>query len=426
MFNIFENWTLDSWRERPALQQPKYPDINEYNEIQSELSKKAAIVKIEEIESLKRQLSAAANGEGFVIQAGDCAERFSDANELHLTARMQLLSEMAKFFEERLGISRATIIGRMAGQYFKPRSQDGEWVDGVYICPYRGDGINGFDSLQKSRIPDPRRLLLAYESAKKSLSYIEKILTQKSLELASDSFFISHEALVLAYEQALVKRVDETERGLFYAGSAHMLWVGERTRTIDGAHIEFLRGLSNPIGVKIGPDAKIADLINLAQLLNPNQEPGKLVFITRLGREHVAQKLKPLLSEMIKTSFPLVWFVDPMHGNMRRLANGIKTRHYDDIKEEIFQSIQVFSELGQHLAGLHLEVTFENANECLGGPSEINESQLGSSYTSYCDPRLNYNQTLELVDYASQLIAQTNFKVQLLSGSMQIESSLIQ
>lgn len=431
-------WTLDSWRERTALQQPEYPDSTAVATTLRELEALPPLVTQWEVERLREKLAEAAAGKRFILQGGDCAERFDECTTQVITNRLKILLQMSLVlvYGMRMPVVR---VGRFAGQFAKPRSSFYETRDGVTLPTYRGDIINrpGF-SLQE-RTPDPRRLLQAYSVSALSLNYVralaeggfadlhhpeywnvdfwqdsplaaeyEQLLSSigdalKFLEAVTDSpiddlervsFYTSHEALHLPYEQALTRRVLHNDRT--YNLSTHFPWIGMRTAQLEGAHIEYARGIANPIAVKVGPSMTRSWLQDLVLRLDPDGEPGRLTLITRLGAGSVGDHLPGFIDAVRATGRTVLWICDPMHGNTEITDSGLKTRHFDNILSELEEAFDVHAASGSHLGGVHFELTGEDVTECIGGARGLSEEDLTRAYRSHVDPRLNYEQALEM------------------------------
>jgi 3-deoxy-7-phosphoheptulonate synthase len=426
-----------SWRDLPAAQQPDWPDPRRLQEVTDELSGLPPLVFAGECDVLRERLAAVARGEAFVLQGGDCAETFAGATADAVRAKLQTLLQMAVVLT--YGASVPIIkIGRLAGQFAKPRTRPTESRDGTELPAYRGDAINGVEFSAQARTPDPARLLRAYHCSAVTLNLCRAFATggyadlhqvhawnqdfvsrspagQRYEQLARDidralafmracgadpeelravELYSSHEALVLDYEQALTRRDSRT--GRMYDTSAHFVWVGERTRGLDGAHVEFASGISNPIGVKIGPDAKPADVLALIDRLNPTRDPGRLMLITRMGAGRVRDALPPLISAVIAEGIDVPWVCDPMHGNTFEAPSGHKTRRLRDVVDEVQGFFEVHRGLGTHPGGIHIEFTGDNVTECVGGSYEIVADDLYQRYETACDPRLNRSQALDL------------------------------
>lgn len=433
-------WQPNSWREFPILQQPAYEDQNKLQSVENDLGTFPPLVFAEETRELYRQLGDVSQGKGFLLQGGDCAESFSEfnASKIRDTFRVLLQMSIVLTFAGRVPVTK---VARMAGQYAKPRSSDLETIDGVSLPSYRGDIINDFAFTEAARKPDPQRMVDAYHRSSATLnllrafaqggfadlhqvnrwnmafvknnplkdryqdiaSRIEETLefmevmgvnTSNTPTLHETQLYTSHEALLLNYEQALT-RVD-TLTDKWYNCSAHMLWIGERTRQLDHAHIEFFRGIHNPVGVKVGPTIDEDELIRLADALNPDNTPGRLTFITRMGANKLADNLPRLLRRVKSEGRHVVWSSDPMHGNTKTASSGYKTRNFDDILREIQQFFGAHKSEGTHAGGIHLEMTGQHVTECTGGAYDISESDLAQNYETQCDPRLNGDQVLEM------------------------------
>lgn len=431
-------WLPESWQTKPALQQPNYPSAERLSQAVAELSALPPLVTSWEVLALKQQLAEAAAGKRFVLQGGDCAERFDDCRAASVTSKLKILLQMSLVLVQ--GSQKPVIrLGRFAGQYAKPRSDDNETRNGVTLPSYRGDLVNRPAFTEADRVPDPDLLLRGYERAaltlnfirslvrggfadlhhpeywdlefvrhspmadeyhrlaksiSESLRFMENVLGAHSSDLQWVDFFTSHEALHLYYEQAQTHRVPHRE-GWFNL-STHFPWVGLRTADPDGAHVEYCRGIENPLGVKIGASATADSINRLLDTLHPKNEPGRLTFIHRLGRGKVAEHL-PRLIELVRRSGKQVgWICDPMHGNTQSTSNGFKTRRFDDILSELEQAFAIHAAEGSVLGGVHFELTGENVTECIGGSSGITEADLPANYKSEVDPRLNYEQALEM------------------------------
>lgn len=437
---------LDHWRALPAQQQPDWPDKAALLRAVQELSALPPLVFPGECDALRRQLAAAAAGEAFVLQGGDCAETFAGLSLAAVRDRIKTLLQMALVltYAGRVPVVK---IGRMAGQYAKPRSSPVEVRDGVCLPACRGDAVNGFAFTAADRTPQPRRLVQAYHHAAVTLNLAractgrgyadlrqlhawnadfvagspagqryERLADEIDRALAfvaacgadppefrSTDFYVSHEALLLDYERALV-RVDP-DTGQPFGGSGHLLWIGERTRSLDGAHVDLLRHLANPLAVKLGPGAAPGEAVALARLLNPGRIPGRLTFVTRMGSARVRGALPPVIRAVTAAGEPVVWMCDPMHGNTFRTARGQKTRRFADIMDEITGFFEVHRELGSYPGGIHIEFTADEVTECLGGDQDLTEADLGERYETTCDPRLNRSQSLELAFRVAELYA---------------------
>lgn len=439
-------WSPDSWQRLPALQQPVYPDPEALRHALNLLSQLPPLVTSWEVAALKQQLALASEGKAFILQAGDCAERFADCTSPRITNQLKILIQMSLVLVQ--GGGRPVIrLGRFAGQYAKPRSADYETRGAVTLPSFRGDLINRNEFTAEARTPDPQLLLRGYERAALTLNFIRALVKGGFADLhhpeywdldwaksspkfeeyrrlvhsiteslrfmenilgvpASGSeridFYTSHEALHLGYEQAQTRRVPH--RPGWFNLSAHMPWIGIRTSSPSGAHVEYARGIENPIGVKVGAATPLADLPLLIETLNPRREPGKLALIHRFGLERVAESLPNLIQTVRKTGHPVVWMCDPMHGNTHTTANGFKTRRFQDIAGEIEQSFAIHAACGSSLAGIHIELTGENVTECVGGARGLAEDDLARAYESEVDPRLNYEQALEIALLTAKLL----------------------
>lgn len=434
-----KKWTKSSWRGFPAKQQPIWPDPRVAQEVLKKISHLPALVFAGESRALKRDLSEAAEGRAFVLQAGECSEDFVRCHGPYIHDLLRVILQMSVIITYA-GEKKVVKIGRMAGQYAKPRSSDDERVGRLVIPSYRGDMVNSPEPTLSARTPDPQRMLEGYYRAtatlnlvraftkggyasldqvhswsevslkafpenpryeelvrgiKKAIRFMDAIgIKNSNPQLNEVSLYTSHEALLLEYEEALT-RVDTTT-GDWYDTSANMLWIGDRTRQPDGAHVEFMRGICNPIGVKIGPDHRIPEIKRLAEVLNPRNEPGRLTFITRLGAEKIKALLPPLLREMKREGFKIVWVCDPMHGNTYVNRQGRKTRRYQDILREIVQFWKIHEAEGTSPGGVHLELTGEDVTECTGGTKRLHDRDLKINYQTNCDPRLNAEQAVEI------------------------------
>ncbi len=434
------NWQPDSWRAKPILQQPQYEDKTELERVEQTLSSYPPLVFAAEARELRRQLGQVCEGKGFLLQGGDCAESFNEFNAPKIRDTFKVLLQMAIVLTFA-GRCPVTKVARMAGQYAKPRSSDFETINGVTLPSYRGDIINSFEFTEAARRPDPQRLVEAYHRSSATLNLLrafaqggladlhevnrwnmaflennpqkDKYLDlsrriQDTLEfmdviginstntpsLHETSLFTSHEALLLNYEQALT-RID-TLTGKPYDCSAHMVWIGERTRQLDHAHIEFFRGINNPVGVKVGPSMEEDELIRLIDALNPNNDPGRLTLITRMGADKLEANLPRLLRRVKAEGRNVVWSSDPMHGNTFSASSGYKTRNFDAILSEIKQFFQAHEAEGTYAGGIHLEMTGQHVTECTGGAYQISDEDLKEAYKTQCDPRLNADQVLEM------------------------------
>ena len=427
---------LDTYRNLEAKQQPEWPDIDQLRRVQAELASQPPLVFAGEVDVLKQRLAKAAQGEAFLLQGGDCAETFAGATADKIRDRVKTLLQMAVVLT--YGASMPVIkLGRMAGQFAKPRSSNTETREEVTLPAYRGDLVNGYDFSPESRTADPRRLLQGYHVSASTLNLI-RAFTQGGFadlrrvhswnqgfvqnpanrryealaseidravrfmdacgadfsELSRTEFWVSHEALLLDYERPLT-RVD-SRTGDIYDTSSHFLWIGERTRDLDGAHVDYLSKVRNPIGVKLGPTATVDDALRLIDKLDPEREPGRLTFITRMGAGKIRDALPTLLEGVRDAGATPLWVTDPMHGNGITSATGYKTRRFDDVMDELQGFFEAHRAVGTFPGGIHVELTGDDVTECLGGSENIDEAALSTRYESLCDPRLNHMQSLEL------------------------------
>jgi 3-deoxy-7-phosphoheptulonate synthase len=432
------DWTPTSWQTKKALQQPTYPDLARLEEVMTELACLPPLVTSWEIERLKAQLAEAARGERFLLQGGDCAERFADCTSASIANKLKILLQMSLVLVH--GTRRRVIrVGRFAGQYAKPRSEDMETRDGVSLPSYRGDSINRSPYTESDRVPDPSLLLRGYERAaltlnfirglieggfadlhhpeywdlawvkhsphaeeyhrrvkaiSDSLRFLESLAGQQVSEMNRVDYFTSHEGLHLLYEQAQTRQVPH--RTGWYNLSTHFPWLGMRTSQVGGAHIEYFRGIANPIAVKVGPAMTPLGLQELADVLDPDREPGRLTFIHRFGHGKIADGLPPLLSAMRRVGRTVLWVCDPMHGNTETVSNGLKTRRFEHVLSELEQAFDIHEREGSYLGGVHFELTGEDVTECVGGARNLTEQDLQRAYHTQVDPRLNYEQALEM------------------------------
>ena len=435
-----QSWNPDSWRKLPILQQPEYPDQEALKSVEGQLKSAPPLVFAEETRSLYKQLEAVCEGKAFLLQGGDCAESFSDFNAANIRDTFKTLLQMAVVLTYG-GKCPVVKIARMAGQYAKPRSSDYETIDGVSLPSYRGDIINNFEFTEQARVPDPQRLMTAYHHSAATLNLLRAFaqggladlhqvnrwnmgfvaanpLKEKYQQLADriqdalefmevcgiDStvapslketdLFTSHEALLLGYEEALTRR--DHLSGDWYDCSAHFVWIGERTRQLDHAHIEFFKGIKNPIGVKVGPGMDPDELIKLIDAVNPDNIPGRLTLITRMGADVLPEKLPALVRKVQQEGRKVIWSSDPMHGNTEKASSGYKTRSFNNILREISQFFAVHKAEGSYPGGVHLEMTGQHVTECTGGAYGLSDEDLAQRYRTQCDPRLNADQVLEL------------------------------
>lgn len=436
---------LDNYRTLVAAQQPTWPDEAAVAEVRATLSKYPPLVFAGEVDILKDRLAQAAQGKAFLLQGGDCAETFVDATADRIRNRVKTLLQMAVVLT--YGASMPVVkMGRMAGQFAKPRSSDTETREELTLPAYRGDAVNGYDFNLDSRTPDPTRLLQAYNTSASTLNliraftmggfadlrsvhewnkgFIDNPANSKYETMAKDidraikfmaacganfselrttEFYTSHEGLLFDYERPMT-RID-SRTGTPYDTSAHFIWVGERTRQLDGAHVDFLSRVRNPLGVKLGPNTSVDDVMALIEKLDPNHEPGRLTFITRMGAEKIREALPKLVTAVRDAGFQPLWVTDPMHGNGITTANGYKSRRFDDVMNEVRGFFEVHRDLGTFPGGVHVELTGDDVAECLGGSEHIDEITLESRYESLCDPRLNHSQSLELAFLVAEELA---------------------
>ncbi|HET8728024.1 MAG TPA: 3-deoxy-7-phosphoheptulonate synthase class II [Alphaproteobacteria bacterium] len=435
-----QRWTPESWRSKPAKQMPTYPDPARLAEVEAQLANFPPLVFAGEARSLKAHLAKVAAGEAFLLQGGDCAEAFTDfqADKIRDSFRVLLQMAVVLTFGSAVPVVK---VGRMAGQFAKPRSSDMETIDGVDLPSYRGDIVNGFEFEAAARVPDPERMLRAYNQSASTLNLLRAfaqggyadlhkvhqwnlgfvgrgpegrryeefanrideavqfmaacgVTAETTPSIRETDFYTSHEALLLPYEQALT-RIDSTS-GDWYDVSAHMLWIGDRTRQPDGAHVEFLRGVKNPLGLKCGPTSDPDELIRLIDLLNPDDEPGRLTLIARMGADKVDRHLAPLIRRVKAEGRTVVWSCDPMHGNTVKSSTGYKTRRFDAILHEVGTFFDIHHAEGTYPGGVHFELTGQDVTECTGGAQAITDHALSLRYHTACDPRLNAHQALEL------------------------------
>jgi len=432
------DWTPTSWQTKPAAQQATYPSEEALNRMVAQLSNLPPLVTSWEVEALKSQLAEAAEGRRFVLQGGDCAENFDDCSSPIITNKLKILLQMSLLLVHGLR-KPVTRVGRIAGQFAKPRSADLETRDGVTLPSYRGDLVNGPDFTEADRTPDPVRLMRGYGRAAMTLNFIRALVDcgfadlhhpenwnlefVKHSPLADDyqrvvdslggslrfmetlagsrvdalgrvQFFTSHEGLHLHYEQAQTRQVPH--RPGWYNLSTHLPWIGLRTADVDGAHVEYFRGISNPIGVKVGAGMSAEWVQALVEIVNPGNEPGRLILIHRYGASKIADGLPGLIEAVRATGKRVLWMCDPMHGNTETTSNGYKTRRFENILSELEQSFDIHAELGSHLGGVHFELTGDDVTECVGGARGLGEADLVRAYRTQVDPRLNYEQALEM------------------------------
>ncbi|MEK1890195.1 MAG: 3-deoxy-7-phosphoheptulonate synthase class II [Phyllobacterium sp.] len=442
-----KNWTPTSWRGKPVKQMPFYPDAQALSDVEARLRTYPPLVFAGEARKLKKQLAAVSRGEGFLLQGGDCAESFAEHGADNIRDFFRVFLQMAVVLT--FGASQPVVkIGRIAGQFAKPRSADTETKDGVELPVYRGDIINGTEFTEQARIPDPARQEMAYRQSAATLNLLRAfaqggyanlenvnqwmlgfvsdspqgerygklarriadtmdfmravgITSETNAQLRETDFYTSHEALLLGYEEALT-RVDSTS-GDWYGTSGHMIWIGDRTRQADHAHVEYCRGIKNPLGLKCGPTLEEDDLIRLIDLLNPANEAGRLTLIARFGHDKVGDHLPRLIRAVQKEGRNVVWSCDPMHGNTIT-ANGYKTRPFDRILKEVESFFAVHHAEETYPGGIHIEMTGNNVTECTGGARAISADDLSDRYHTHCDPRLNADQALELAFLVAELL----------------------
>ncbi len=431
-------WSPASWQSKVAKQQPNYPDEKALIEALAQLSRLPPLVTSWEIETLKTQLAEASEGKRFLLQGGDCSESFEDCESGVIANKLKILLQMSLVLVHGLK-KRVIRVGRFAGQYAKPRSSDTETREGVALPSYRGDLINALPFTEEARVPDPARLLRGYERSALTLNFVRSLVDggfadlhhpeywdlafvehspqareyQRRVKRIGESlrfmetlagidvgqinrveFYSSHEGLHLRYEQAQTRKVPR--RTGWYDLSTHLPWIGDRTRELDGAHVELFRGIENPVGVKVGPSMSPDELIALIDILDPGNEPGRLTVIYRFGAGKIASCLPPLLDAARRAGKKVLWCCDPMHGNTESAPGGMKTRKFSRILSELDQALDIHRDGGSHLGGVHFELTGENVTECTGGARGLTESDLPLAYKTQVDPRLNYEQSLEM------------------------------
>jgi 3-deoxy-7-phosphoheptulonate synthase len=434
------DWQPDSWRSRPVQQMPAYPDATALAEVEERLATWPPLVFAGEARTLKERLAEVCTGQAFVLQGGDCAEAFADFHADKIRDSLRVLLQMAVVLTFGAGVP-VVKLGRIAGQFAKPRSADTEEIGGTSLPSYRGDIVNGIEFAPAARAPDPARQLQAYSQAAATMNLL-RAFTQGGYasltrvhqwtlgfvdrspqgeryrdmshritealefmqacgvtdlttpEINRTTLYTSHEALLLGFEQAMT-RIDSTS-GRWYDTSAHFLWIGDRTRQLDGAHVEFCRGIANPLGVKAGPSMPVDDLLRLCDALNPDNEPGRLTVISRMGHDKVERHLPALVRALQRDGRAVVWSCDPMHGNTIKSSTGYKTRPFDRVLSEVRSFFAVHKGEGTHAGGIHVEMTGQDVTECTGGAQAITDAALQDRYHTYCDPRLNAQQSLEL------------------------------
>ncbi|WP_133129506.1 3-deoxy-7-phosphoheptulonate synthase class II [Legionella yabuuchiae] len=430
-------WSPTSWLQYAYEQAPTYSDEAQLAKVVEQISQLPPLVSSGEIKKLRQSIAKAGRGEAFILQGGDCAESFKDCRSEIISNKLKILLQMSLVLIH--GMRKPIIrVGRIAGQYAKPRSSDFESVDGITLPSYRGDLVNSPEFTEQARTPNPKLMLQGYSCAAITLNFIRALLAGgfadlhhpqrwdlrfvehspqadeyhaivrsiansldflNSIEglqhsqLSNVDFFTSHEALHLHYEQALTRQLHD---GKWYNLSTHLPWIGMRTAKPGSSHIEFLRGVENPVGIKVGPSATPEWLVDLITTLNPNQEEGRLVLISRMGAKDIGKLLPPLIEAAQTTHIPVTWSCDPMHGNTESTESGVKTRHFDNILSELQQALKIHQDLDSHLGGVHFELTGENVTECIGGARGLSAADLNDAYHTLVDPRLNYEQSLEM------------------------------
>ena len=441
-------WSPSSWRGFPAAQQPVWPDESDLDRAIKQIGTYPPLVFAGEARALQASLARVAAGNAFLLQAGDCAESFDDFSAVSIREKLQVILQMAVVLTYSIGVP-VVKVGRIAGQFAKPRSSATELVDGTELPSFRGHIVNAEAPTAAARVPDPERLVQAYHQSASTLNLLRAftkggfadlsrvhawtqefvasspagqrfealaneidralrfmracgIDTESTAALHEVDVYTSHEALLIGYEEALTRQDSLT--GTWYDCSAHMLWIGDRTRQLDGAHVEFLRGVLNPIGVKLGPSATAEEVLELCHALNPSHIPGRLTFITRMGADRVEDAVRPLLRAVRDAGHSVVWACDPMHGNTFTSAGGRKTRHFEDILAEVGGFVRAHQAEGTWPGGVHVELTGHEVTECLGGADDIVDSMLDDRYETVCDPRLNGRQSVDLAFRVAELI----------------------
>ncbi len=436
--------SIESWRDLPAAQQPEYPDPAALRAVTEELAGYPPLVFAGECDQLRDRIAEVAQGRAFVLQGGDCAEAFDQVGADQIRAKLKTLLQMSAVLTYAAAVP-VVKIGRIAGQYSKPRSKPTETRDGVTLPTYRGDSVNGAEFSEEARVPDPRRLLRMYNSSAATLNLVRGFTTggyadlhqvhswnqdfvrnsaagqryealareidnalnfmkacgAEPAEFQSVEFYASHEALLLDYEAALTRT--DSRSGRLYDVSGHMVWIGERTRQLDGAHLEFASRIENPIGVKLGPTTTPEDALTLIDRLDPDRRPGRLTFITRMGADKIRDRLPALVEKVTSSGAQVAWICDPMHGNTFEAASGHKTRRFDDVLDEVKGFFEVHKALGTHPGGIHVELTGDDVTECVGGGDEIFVDDLHQRYETACDPRLNRSQSLDLAFLVAEM-----------------------
>lgn len=444
-------WEPAGWRCCPAAQQPQYPDATAYEAALCALKSCPPLVAVGEVDNLRARLAGAGRGEAFILQGGNCAERFLDCRAESIANKLKILLQMSVILT--YGVRRPVVrIGRFAGQYAKPRSNETEIADDRVVPVYRGDAVNAVEPTPEARAADPQRLVSAYFYAAATLNHIRALIdggfadlrhpytwNLSSMEnsrnwneykavldrildainfmesfggarsdvLGRVDFFTSHEGLLLGYEEALTRK--DPDSGRWYNLGAHMLWIGARTRQIDGAHVEYFRGIANPIGLKVDAAMRPEELLALVDVLNPHNDEGRLTLITRLGAERVEERLPPLIRAVRDAGRNVVWSCDPMHGNTVTLEGGRKTRDFSVVLDELRRTFEVHQHQASRLAGVHFELTADDVTECIGGAGDLTSGDLSRRYETYCDPRLNCSQSLEMAFLIARLLQSQRF-----------------
>jgi len=442
------NWTPDSWRSKTALQQPSWPAVDDLEAVEKKLNTLPPLVFAGETRDLRARLAKVADGEAFLLQAGDCAESFDGFNADQIRDKLRVILQMAVVLTYSAGVP-AVKVGRIAGQFAKPRSKPTETIDGTELPSFLGHMVNDLPFSEGDRKPNPERLIQAYNQSASTLNLLRAFtkggfadlhrvqawnqefvgdspagerytalaqeidralrfmeaagVSSNHPEIHEADFFTSHEALILQYEEALTRKDSLT--GDWYNCSAHMVWIGERTRQLDGAHGEFFRGIHNPIGCKVGPTATPEDVVALCEALDPDRSPGRLTLITRMGHDNVAEALPPLLRAVKESGHKVVWACDPMHGNTFTADSGHKTRDFEHVVGEVAGFFAAHRAAGTNPGGIHVELTGDDVTECVGGASVVETSDLGKRYETMCDPRLNATQGIELAFRVAELLA---------------------
>ena len=443
-------WSPSSWRNKPIKQVPSYPDAGRVEDVEKILRGYPTLVFAGEAQRLRRELAEVAAGRAFLLQGGDCAESFAEFSADNIRDTFRVLLQMAVVLT--FGASCPVVkVGRMAGQFAKPRSSDVETIDGVELPSYRGDMVNGMEFTEESRIPDPERLHRVYNQSaatlnllrafaqggfanleeinRWTLSFVEDspegerfeklsrrideclsfmracgVTPESTQQLRETEFYTSHEALLLNYEETLTRKDTITDDRGWYATSAHMVWIGDRTRQLDGAHVEYFRGIHNPIGLKCGPSLDPDELLKLLDVLNPLNDPGRMTLIARMGSDKVRDGLPKLVRAVQREGREVVWSCDPMHGNTLTSSTGYKTRPFDRILDEVRGFFEVHEAEGSYAGGVHVEMTGQDVTECIGGAHRITEHALADRYHTHCDPRLNASQSLELAFLVAEML----------------------